>query len=55
MTDHYDPPGLNFEANGRQMKYCYHPDGQWVTLRKATEADTAAINDAVVSAHHGED
>lgn len=69
MTEHYDPPGLNFEANGRQMKYCYpdcpreslrgwllykHPDGQWVTLRKATETDIAAINEAVVSAHHGE-
>lgn len=29
-----------------------HPDGQWVTLRKATDADRKAINAAVVEAHH---
>ena len=67
MTEHYDPPGLNFEANGKQMKYCYpdcpreslrgwllykHPDGQWVSLRKATDDDLARINAAVVQAHH---
>lgn len=68
MAQDYDPPGLNFETNGKQMKYCYpdcpreslrgwllykHPDGQWVSLRKATDADISAINGAVVSAHHG--
>ncbi len=64
----YDPKGLIFQSNGKEMMYCYpdcereslrgwicylHPDGQWVTLRKATDADLAAINAAVVNAHHG--
>jgi hypothetical protein len=44
---------LRFEANGKEMMYCYpdskhdlagwilyrHPDGRWVTLRKATDQD----------------
>jgi hypothetical protein len=64
--DNANPPGLEFEANGKQMKYVYpdtphsaagwllyrHPDGQWVTLRKATDADIVAINRAVVESHH---
>jgi hypothetical protein len=69
MSDHYDPPGLNFEVNGKQMKYCYpdcpreslrgwilykHPDGQWVTLRKATDDDIRRINEAVIHGHHSE-
>jgi hypothetical protein len=69
VAQHYDPPGLNFEANGKQMKYCYpdcpreslrgrllykRSDGQWVTLRKATDADIAAINRAVVFSHHSD-
>lgn len=56
-------------ATERQMKYVYpdtphwtagwilyrNPgDGQWVTLRKATEADVKAITGAVVTAHHSE-
>lgn len=56
-------------ASKRQMKYVYpdtahwtagwilyrNPgDGQWVTLRKATEADVNAITGAVVEAHHSE-
>ena len=31
-----------------------HPDGQWVTLRKATEADHSAIRRAIVEAHHAD-
>lgn len=65
--ENYDPKGLKFESNGKEMMYCYpdcereslrgvlcykHPDGQWVTLRKATDADISAINGAVVHAHH---
>ena len=63
----YDPKGLQFVSNGREMMYCYpdcereslrgwllykHPDGQWVTLRKATDTDMATINAAVVYGHH---
>jgi hypothetical protein len=66
--NNYEPDGLKFEANGKQMMYCYpdcereslrgwilykHPDGQWVTLRKATDDDIKRINSAVVDAHHG--
>lgn len=29
-----------------------HPDGQWVTLRKATDDDIAKLSQAVVEAHH---
>jgi hypothetical protein len=64
----HDVPGLEFyEAKTRkQMKYVYpdsehwargwilykHPDGQWVTLRKATQDDIDRISAAVVEAHH---
>ena len=56
-------------ASKRQMKYVYpdtkhwtagwilykNPgDGQWVTLRKASDADLAAINQSVVNAHHND-
>ena len=56
-------------ASGRDMKYVYpdtdhwtagwilyrHPaTTQWVTLRKATDDDIAALNGAVVEAHHKE-
>jgi len=56
------------QASKRQMKYVYpdtahwtagwilyrNPgDGQWVTLRKATDDDIKALNRAVVVAHHG--
>lgn len=61
-----NPAGLNFYDNKskRQMKLVYeghylsgwllykHPDGQWVTLRKATEADLNTLNSAVIQAHH---
>ena len=57
---------LRFEASGKEMMYCYpdskhelagwilyrHPDGQWVTLREATQDDLARINTAVSLAHH---
>lgn len=56
-------------ASRQQMKYVYpntdhwtagwlmrkHPhSGEWVTVRKATDADIEAINGAVVDSHHGE-
>ena len=48
--NHYDPEGVLFWEEGRKLKLlvegpykdwvCYkHPDGQWVTLRKATRED----------------
>ena len=54
---------LRFEANGKEMMYCYpdskhdlagwilyrHPDGQWVTLRKATDQDISAMTVAGVA------
>ena len=57
---------LRFESNGKEMMYCYpdskhelagwilyrHPDGQWVTLRKATEADVEKISEAVNAQFH---
>lgn len=54
----FNPPGLEFESNGKTMKYCYgdcpqislrgwllykHPDGQWIALRRASDADIKAI------------
>ena len=57
---------LRFESNGIEMMYCYpdskhelagwilyrHPDGQWVTLRKATDADVEEISEAVSAQFH---
>jgi hypothetical protein len=57
---------LRFEANGKEMMYCYpdskhdlagwilyrHPDGQWVTLRKATDQDISAMSRAVSKQFH---
>jgi hypothetical protein len=62
--------GISFfdGSSSRKMRYIY-PDaghwcagwilvqnsgGHWMTLRKATDADIAAINKAVVQAHHAE-
>ncbi|HWE50500.1 MAG TPA: hypothetical protein VG273_11945 [Bryobacteraceae bacterium] len=61
MSIAFDPPGLRFydKASKREMKLIYKgnpfagwlvyrsPDGQWVFLRKATDADINAINAAV--------
>jgi len=58
---------LRFESSGKEMMYCYpdskhelagwiiyrHPDGQWVTLRKATEADVEKMSEAVSAQFHG--
>lgn len=61
MAQHYQPEGVRFydRATRREMLLvvddsretdgwlCYkHPDGQWVTLRKATESDRATIEGA---------
>lgn len=60
--------GISFYDNysKRKMRYIYpnaghwcagwivvqNPSGEWMTLRKPTVADHAAINAAVVRAHH---
>lgn len=62
-----DPPGTSFfDANtGRNMRLVTagewkgwivyrHPDGGWVSLRRATQDDLARINDAVSAAFHME-
>ncbi len=56
-------------TTGLTMKYAYpekenggwggwlfykHPDGQWVSLRKATDDDLGRINAAVATAYHEE-
>lgn len=61
----YEPTGIKFydNASGREMilvtEGSYknwivykHPDGQYVTLRKATDADITAITTAFSDAHH---
>ena len=55
--NNYEPNGIKFYANKREMmivdkneeQYAgwllfKHPDGQWVTLRKATEDDMGKLN-----------
>ena len=58
----YDPPGIEFfdAASQRHMKLVTgggsfegwivykHPDGQWVTVRRATEEDRARLAEAAV-------
>lgn len=60
--------GINFWSATRkqEMRYLYpdsghewagwilyrHPDGQWVSLRKATDRDIAELSAAVSKAHH---
>lgn len=60
--------GISFfdNATKREMRYIYpdaghwsagwivvkNPSGEWMTLRKATDADIAALNRAVVEGHH---
>ena len=67
-TKDFNVSGLEFfdAASKRTLKYVYpdtphwtagwilyrHPDGQWVTLRKATKDDVSRITEAVVKAHH---
>ncbi len=60
MLEHYEPKGVRFDdaASGRDMLLvndrssfdgwvcCRHPDGQWITLRRATDEDQAAIASA---------
>lgn len=63
-----EPAGTPFydNASQRRMKYVVegpwkgwiiyqHADGHWVTLRKATDEDIIALNEAVSRAHHEED
>ena len=55
-TEHFEPKGWTFfvQASDREMKLVYegtwkdwivfkHPDGQWVSLRKATKDDWHAL------------
>jgi hypothetical protein len=60
--------GISFYSRARrqQMRYLYpdsghhwagwilfkNVDGQWVSLRKATDSDVAELSAAVVTAHH---
>lgn len=61
----YEPKGIKFYDKGssREMMFVYegewadwifykHPDGQWVSLRKATDEDQLAIDNAVSRAYH---
>lgn len=60
--DPFDPAGVRFWDVGRHRELllvevgpwagwiCYrHPDGQWVSLRKATEADLQCLHQARVA------
>ncbi len=61
---HYEPNGYKFrDAKNGEMMLVYegewkdwlayrHPDGQWVSLRKATPADWHALGIAISEAHH---
>lgn len=63
----YEPKGTKFYSQSRKQEMmlvnepgaswdgwiCYrHPDGQWVSLRKATKEDRAELDNAIVKAHH---
>ena len=63
----YEPPGVKFysQSMNREMKLVKdagrpwdgwlvwkHPDGHWVSLRLATKADLAELDNAIVSARH---
>jgi len=63
----FEPKGTRFfsKALNREMMLVYegqpwagwiiykHPDGQWVSYRKATQADHAELGNAISKAHHG--
>lgn len=64
---HFTPKGTSFydQASQREMMLCTdkfsgwymwllykHPDGQWVSLRKATQQDIDIISEAVIAIHH---
>lgn len=63
-ASHYEPKGYKFrDARNGEMMLVYegewkgwlayrHPDGQWVSLRKATPADWHALGIAISEAHH---
>ncbi len=60
--------GVSFfsQTQNKNMRYLYpdcghhwagwilykHPDGHWVSFRKATQADIRELNEAVVKGHH---
>lgn len=61
MTKNYEPSGIKFRVRDKEMMLVVadeprkelhgwllyrYPDGPWVTLRKATDADIAAISTA---------
>ncbi len=65
MSESYEPKGYKFYSQTRRQEMmvvyegewkdwlCYkHPDGQWVSLRKATQSDLAELGNALVKAHH---
>lgn len=61
MSTNYEPYGYKFfdAARGQEMMHCQegpwegwllykHPDGQWVSLRKATADDILKLGSAIV-------
>lgn len=61
----HEPVGTRFYSGAlrKQMMYCHegqwkgwlvyqHPDGGWVSYRKATEDDAAELAHAISQAHH---
>lgn len=63
-TPKFDPKGYTFtDAKLGEMLLVFegtwkgwlcrrHPDGQWVTTRRATQEDWAALGAAISQAHH---
>jgi hypothetical protein len=63
----FEPKGIRFYSQSRKQEMllvsddakawagwlCYrHPDGQWVSLRKATSEDRGELDNAIVQKHH---
>jgi hypothetical protein len=64
-TEHYEPKGLKFydhnskremmlvtEGHAKDWIVYRHPDGQWVTLRKATDDDLHQLAKAMSATIH---
>ena len=64
---HYEPKGIKFYSQSRKqdMMFCTeeghsfyqwilyrHPDGQWVSLRKATAQDRQQLSAALIKSYH---
>lgn len=62
MKEHYQPEGIRFYSQSMRKEMIYitegphkgwlafnHPDGQWVSLHKASQSDIAEINGSAVN------